>query len=1706
MPSKHSSKKKEKIIPRIFSSCSPNCVINDEPKNELAHNTKVTQKEEEKKGILNVEGQRQSIEKVNNHYRPDMAGKSETRKPPAHSPISSCVGKANRSAKSHCRSPLLNYSHPMTSRTFCTCSDTSNNNNTNSNSAHHHHHSQEQQQHDSTLQECASTLSMMRRRGKTEQSSNSDDDDNVMDGPGTVGGKKEMVPDRLRDSGGSFPRPLAAFSFSENVISFFFGALLSWDVHPFVMSNGDSAERKLFKFLRHYYFYQLMQGNLHEEEEELEGNSRRMGEGERKIVPSVLRSRNSRGIDKTEEEDVTQILTRKENEPYRTNSFFDTAFSASPSSFPFSWTQPLFGKGEAGDSVEEDAAGEEEKRGNITNNHNIKRRSGTTSMRTEVRGKAQPVVNHVHQVCNSIRRCLLFDTHSFQESFVSEDKKLETSFSFPSAHEKHNKEEGKEGKQKTEEKLLQTGENKKPKGTDVLHMEHLQREEEEEEIAYHRNDISSSLYSFLLFNHVSNPFMQVIFRLSSPSSFPSLSPLPPAAYLLGEIDFTSGSILPSSFPSTATTSPQTLGNTTALPFEDSFFSRCCFSATMSSSCTSSSKSSSTGSTHRALSSAEVLAMLSNFGAREEWDTRGKKGESASEDTSISPPQLHSHRVLLFDLTLPAQFSFLRNKRENNKEGESLMSALTEEQEELSPPAALQPQGQTVKGIIPLSTKNKDKKKVASMESLYPSPLSPPSSFTASSSSMNACGMEYRGGGIQEEDDEEEDDFLWKHMERWEREGQPHSLLKKKKMEEEAEKRNEKTLVESKTLKKDHLHHNRCQQKPQQQQQQNKHSFCLSTAEFQSGEKIPENSSSNNNINNNNKDVHDIRVVECTPQQGTRWARSRLGKRENATKETLNTTPSSTGTTTARLSNTGRKMILKQEQGGEDLVSSTPSPTTPSCAASSSPQRQKSSAESPLLHTSPTTAVTTTTAVSVLSSPLLSTSVSSLSSSATTVLKLKHLSGFEVSAAASSCSLAHTRHLLRWYGQKAEEEEKAAAAARTKAADYHHHHHALFPLAHCHSHHIPLNPLSTSSSSSSSSALFPPGSRKRQREDISCSSCSSSLPEEQSSPFPAVEGRKGEEKKEVDEEEGNQPSEQKEKTEEKVDEGEIARDSINKLHASIRYYFHHPQHYQQTVRDEMWKDIQLASRAVLELQRVHQERRRWGESNPSINYVHERENSHNNSDEEEEEEEEMDATADDEVDLSDLFDAPLGVLQIADVLHVVVQTQLEARAEERRYDGASCYASSSSGVPASPCTSFPRIPPRAFLTTGGKLSSWRHHLSPSSPSRSPPSLLHSWRELHETEMFSSLRLPVLMDVPYRGSLLPAPVTTTPVPLPRSLSSSSFPAPPLFQNVGEPPSTTSFALLQPSPLMGCYHTLSRMPESCPEKRFTETSSVLDHHCGDSNIAHNNNNNTSRNANNDSRRSSILSGCYWSRTNTSTMHLWADGPQITLTPSLSSVKNGVEVKEREENEDGNRVVPHPTSSHYLSDACFVSVQKNPANDLRFLVHRRYMPKSMRESVDRDCTTTAARKKEGYELKPPGSSSSFEDGSSSPFSPLASHTSMLKKERNEEEEEKNDDDDDEKKGEKTFNPTRKRRNLKKEVGWKDHEEGSVSFSRGSASLDLGGRDASTCSTSNQERGKDHDTEALSDSTKSKGRPSQLLPSPAIPPIPMPDVEWLYS
>jgi len=667
--------------------------------------------------------------------------------------------------------------------------------------------------------------------------------------------------------------------------------------------------------------------------------------------------------------------------------------------------------------------------------------------------------------------------------------------------------------------------------------------------------------------------------------------------------------------------------------------------------------------------------------------------------------------------------------------------------------------------------------------------------------------------------------------------------------------------------------------------------------------------------------------------------------------------------------------------------------------------------------------------------------------------------------ANTVALAHTRHFLRCCAEEERKEKQYIASLHQQGFSLEA---WTTPATHL------TLPVSSSPYVTSCSSLPSPPSRKRSRSSSSCSSSVDAPPlwnaaaPPSSLPVP---------------EEAIAP-EHKDGAEENKKKGNREKDARTAFHALVGYFFFQQRQQQDALREEMWKNVQHATHRLTVLQMAHQNRRQGiGKEHWARHHEVEEEDS-----EEEEDEEEK-------TRWKDLAQVPLGTLSIADVLYASVQTQLEANTEEGNYYQRHHPLSLSSSLSF---PTFPPVPPRTFLTTGGVLSTWRHHLISSStppfpaslsssrateavavPSSSPHALktlhpspddrCHHWREILPKDVFPLERIPVLDDIPLRGTWIPAPTSVEPIPSTSSSSSScghSFPSFPDASSVSPPHDRSLFLRPLRIPSLLCGVTYAGRPEKrgdgwdmrqCRRPRVEQDEKRASCRTGAPEEG--------------DGRSHVRGGQGGQVT---TVRLWGPAQRAEVPPSSAGKAEAFEQRRKRSKEENTGRI---SSDRAAPVSCFppFSIVENPEEDVRYFVHRRYMSKSMKEQMDREHTEDAGRSS--------STSSPFSSGRSKRY-----HEREVQKERREEEQE----------GRASVSLTSiDSMGTKKETKKTEGKLSVPPLSTAIRSLDDGGT-ISAGEKADGNRQAMSDTEPVLEALKQKGGVPIL-------PIPMPDVEWRY-
>lgn len=119
-----------------------------------------------------------------------------------------------------------------------------------------------------------------------------------------------------------------------------------------------------------------------------------------------------------------------------------------------------------------------------------------------------------------------------------------------------------------------------------------------------------------------------------------------------------------------------------------------------------------------------------------------------------------------------------------------------------------------------------------------------------------------------------------------------------------------------------------------------------------------------------------------------------------------------------------------------------------------------------------------------------------------------------------------------------------------------------------------------------------------------------------------------------------------------------------------------------------------------------------------------------------------------------FASYLRMLPVADVLYAGIYSQQEVEQEERAYYDAFAPTRGLHRFPSVSLGEYPVVPPNAFSTLGAPLCYWSTYLQP--PSTAPSAPL-PWEQSSTAPCWApeaSPRLPVLNDVPYRSTYIPA----------------------------------------------------------------------------------------------------------------------------------------------------------------------------------------------------------------------------------------------------------------------------------------------------------------------------------------------------------------
>lgn len=1348
---------------------------------------------------------------------------------------------------------------------------------------------------------------------------------------------------------------------------------LRWHIHPFLAGEGG-GKQELLRFLRHYYFHHWMQNTslLHQEVPE---KVKPTPVGKKGKASSSVRLPGSKQTPKDTKEELTDHHMGEQKEmPWM-------CFSSS------SWIFPL------------PAVGPQRNEHEMT----IPVPIGKTAKQGTA-PTALPVVDHVHRVCDLIFRCL-------QKNTPATDQMAQKSGLSPEESRLHGTEK--------EEKHTEVSQEEHHKKKDQPHPAQAALDKGEKAFTRTGGDAcSSASYTYLLLNHVCDPFTQVLFRLSDrpPSSL---------TYVLGEVDLITVSI------------------TSTFSFIESSHT-CSGHSVLSTVETPSSTATTTGTTSsptapciiaRGLSSEEVMRLLLTRavrGAKERAQSTSPavltnvSGGTTLAQTTMATTTLESRtttekvrrRLLILDAPCPT-WSFIWGRgRDMEEEHQNKIEGMEKEEEE----SARKPQRNaptcttrcrhshqrkrsekddpTARSTTCAVTKDDDHRPFLvpheaalskSMELSYS--ISPPASSASPSTIHPSCEVE-------EEDSLWQGDLLWQHINKWEREGVGTSSSPPMKTEKNPLKEGQ----------------------------------GVEEPSFEKEEKVKRMSA----------------LLFCEGDTGN-------GKMSTKASSTTEEQQRQTASTPAILSTSTSTHNIKKDSPEERDSSRT---TTLSSfrrgdAAVHPPVERKAhltatGVTSPRQEEIPNG---TTSRSSLLPAPSFSSAVSSCGTPS--LFPLQHISGFTIDAAQAARSLTHTRHLLRWYTVEAQREERDLVSSSFRSR---------FPFFQ----ETPPTSWPTTSLAASGAEKLPPStSRKRQRSPRVCTTSSHSLEE-------GGKQKMAEERVEAPHPESTGAAARNyHKEEEKKEKEDAPSDEAVWMHKVwLRFFFHYHRHQQEQLRTTMWGEVRHAANAIAELNMVHKARRERGVEDAFF--------SKDDDEQEEESEEEEDApqrTRERETDLRDLFDAPLGVLPIADVLHAATQTQLEARAEEQQYFPlwstslpflAADTPSPSSSFPfaLSAPASFPRVPPRPFLTTGGKLTSWRNHLLPSSSSSTCSSFTagrsHPWRVLSLAEAQAMPRLPVLSDVPFRSTVIPASVTGGP----SFPSSSCFPAsgvrkgsttdlsPPPPDSV--PNGQPSLLPLPPSPLFGSYYGAVGHGEVVEGIRKDTTCTVSPHADGEEKNE---------------------ASCRRRRTTyPSSVRLWCDTPLSTFEPP----------EERTMKRDGS---PSPLVSQRIPRAASfpsVSLVVNSCEELRYFVHRRFMPRRMRESVDRDCTRVAGR-----------CGGACGRGTPDPFHTTSSscRRRLQGGREGELEEEKEEEEEEEESGRTTRRKTRRR----KESDGADEEGREEAEPRtGFPASSSGNEEISPCSSHG--KGKESHSQSGSEGTrKHRNAPATIFP------IPMPEVEWSY-
>lgn len=1317
--------------------------------------------------------------------------------------------------------------------------------------------------------------------------------------------------------------------------------LLGWKVHTFLSNGEKDGKSALFSFLRHSYCHHFMKDFLPEEAEKKSTSS----EKDRKIVKRITANTMKTTLFPSdvvmeEQEEVVKKeknpspLTRSKNVRRTSSSPLHDAApssSATPSPAPFSLEKP-------------------EKEGK------------TICSGSEV---AFSIVHHVHHVCDVIQG--IVSAPSLLESALRKEAMLrDTTTNTYVTHEKEEDEMEKERKK--------TKRDRSNGNTERLSAEEIKRDLQDD------TSSASSFPSFILFQHVSQPFTQVLCRLS-PS--PSLSSSPSSfAYLLGEVDLSVPPVFPSSVSRTFTP-PTSLGPSLfpSPPLSDPLLGRPP-PVFPSSPCPSSTNTMDTAipfsTTPRFLTQEEVVEV---FATRAMWGTTAGRNRATAFSLSSSSSTPSFRRVTLMDVPYPCLASLVSDRHATAPQKEAKASIRETAMTSLSTRHPTAPPAATTCVPPPLRVGEKQDATCSAphhcafdiqTNSLFHAPASPLSSSPAALPEV-PVEKEDRGSVLltelffMQEKKEEENQRHVRRTNKGEtkrKKGEEGKEMKKE--EEEAVKRQPKTMTGSADAVK------------QQQQEQERGRRSLVVAESLDGR----------------AGVHDDVPSE---------------KGKDSTKE-------------------GKK------KKGPPAAFSVTTHSSSSSSVSSSTLLSPSRPSSPLCTT-----------------PSLGT--------------LQHISGFTVNDTQSAVSLAHTRHFLRCCAEEERKEKQYIASLHQQGFSLEA---WTTPATHL------TLPVSSSPYVTSCSSLPSPPSRKRSRSSSSCSSSVDAPPlwnaaaPPSSLPVP---------------EEAIAP-EHKDGAEENKKKGNREKDARTAFHALVGYFFFQQRQQQDALREEMWKNVQHATHRLTVLQMAHQNRRQGiGKEHWARHHEVEEEDS-----EEEEDEEEK-------TRWKDLAQVPLGTLSIADVLYASVQTQLEANTEEGNYYQRHHPLSLSSSLSF---PTFPPVPPRTFLTTGGVLSTWRHHLISSStppfpaslsssrateavavPSSSPHALktlhpspddrCHHWREILPKDVFPLERIPVLDDIPLRGTWIPAPTSVEPIPSTSSSSSScghSFPSFPDASSVSPPHDRSLFLRPLRIPSLLCGVTYAGRPEKrgdgwdmrqCRRPRVEQDEKRASCRTGAPEEG--------------DGRSHVRGGQGGQVT---TVRLWGPAQRAEVPPSSAGKAEAFEQRrKRSEEENTGRI----SSDRAAPVSCFppFSIVENPEEDVRYFVHRRYMSKNMKEQMDREHTEDAGRSS--------STSSPFSSGRSKRY-----HEREVQKERREEEQE----------GRASVSLTSiDSMGTKKETKKTEGKLSVPPLSTAIRSLDDGGT-ISAGEKADGNRQAMSDTEPVLEALKQKGGVPIL-------PIPMPDVEWRY-